>query len=115
VFDDPQVQIRYIANDRNLSDTVPEQHPFAPLPPKPEVFHAAQTVATKMWPGTPLLPTTASGASDTVYTGAVGLPTYGVSGIDTERKDHREHGRDERVRVASFFRGVQFYYDFLNS
>src|SRR6185369_4996680 len=30
VFEDPQVQIRYIANDRDVSDTVPEQASFAP-------------------------------------------------------------------------------------
>jgi acetylornithine deacetylase/succinyl-diaminopimelate desuccinylase-like protein len=77
------------------------------------VFHAAQTVAAKIWPGTPLFPTMANGASDAVHTMAVGLPTYGVSGIEAERNDHREHGTDERVPVASFFRGVQFYYDFL--
>jgi len=113
VFDDPQLQIRYIADDHDASDTVPEQHPFAPPPPNPEVFHAAQTVAAKIWPGTPLFPTMANGASDAVHTMAVGLPTYGVSGIEAERNDHREHGTDERVPVASFFRGVQFYYDFL--
>src|SRR6185437_6091320 len=56
VFDDPQLQIRYIADDHDASDTVPEQHPFAPPPPNPEVFHAAQTVAAKIWPGTPLFP-----------------------------------------------------------
>jgi len=113
VFDDPQLRIRYIADDHDASDTVPEQHPFAPPPPNPEVFHAAQTVAAKIWPGTPLFPTMANGASDAVHTMAVGLPTYGVSGIEAERNDHREHGTDERVPVASFFRGVQFYYDFL--
>ena len=113
VFDDPQVQIRYIADDHHVSDAVPEQHPFAPPPPNPEVFHAARTVSAKTWPGTPLFPTMANGASDAVHTMAVGLPTYGVSGIETERDDHREHGTDERVPVGSFFKGVQFYYDFL--
>ncbi|HTM37027.1 MAG TPA: M20/M25/M40 family metallo-hydrolase [Terriglobales bacterium] len=113
VFDDAQVQIRYIASNGDLSDTVTVQRAFAPPPPNPEVFHAVKTIAAKTWPGTPLFPTMATGASDAVYTMAVGLPTYGVSGIETERNDHREHGRDERVPAASFFRGVQFYYDFL--
>jgi acetylornithine deacetylase/succinyl-diaminopimelate desuccinylase-like protein len=44
-----------------------------------------------------------------------GLPTYGVSGVAIERNDHREHGKDERVPVESFYRGVDFYYQFMKT
>ena len=57
----------------------------------------------------------ATGASDGVFTMAAGMPTYGVSGLEIERDDHREHGRDERVPVESFYRGVDFYYRFLKT
>ena len=68
-----------------------------------------------MWPGIPVFPTMATGASDGVYTMNAGLPTYGVSGVEAERNDHREHGRDERVPVESFYKGVDFYYQFLKT
>jgi acetylornithine deacetylase/succinyl-diaminopimelate desuccinylase-like protein len=68
-----------------------------------------------MWPGVPVIPTMATGASDGVYTMAAGLPTYGVSGVEIERDDHREHGRDERVRAESFYKGVDFYYQFMKT
>jgi acetylornithine deacetylase/succinyl-diaminopimelate desuccinylase-like protein len=55
----------------------------------------------------------ATGASDGVFTMAAGMPTYGVSGVEQERDDHREHGRDERTPQQAFYRGVAFYYQFL--
>jgi len=113
IVSDPQIQVHYVTSDGQILDSIPEQHAFSPPPPNPEVFQAATTVAAKMWPGTPLFPTMATGASDGVHTMAADLPTYGLSGVETERDDHREHGRDERLSITSFFRGVQFYYDFI--
>src|SRR5215469_8383968 len=113
VFADPKVQIRYITNAREVADTIPDERSFAPPPPRKDVFYAIETVAQKMWPGIPVFPTMATGASDGVYTMAAGMPTYGVSGVAMERDDHREHGRDERVPVGAFDRGAEFYYHFL--
>ena len=110
---DPKIQIRYITNAGEVVDTIPDARSFAPPPPRPDVFSAIETVAQKMWPGIPVFPTMATGASDGVYTMAAGMPTYGVSGVAMERDDHREHGRDERVPVEAFDRGVEFYYHFL--
>ena len=110
---DPKVQIRYITNAREVADTIPDERSFAPPPPRKDVFYAIETVAQKMWPGIPVFPTMATGASDGVYTMAAGMPTYGVSGVAMERDDHREHGRDERVPVGAFDRGAEFYYHFL--
>jgi acetylornithine deacetylase/succinyl-diaminopimelate desuccinylase-like protein len=45
----------------------------------------------------------------------VGLPTYGVAGIAVDRGDVRAHGRDERVRVSSFYRGNEFFYRYLKA
>jgi acetylornithine deacetylase/succinyl-diaminopimelate desuccinylase-like protein len=36
-----------------------------------------------------------------------------VSGEQYERDDIRAHGKDERMEVGSFARGVDFYYVFL--
>jgi acetylornithine deacetylase/succinyl-diaminopimelate desuccinylase-like protein len=53
------------------------------------------------------------GASDSIYTMAAGMPSYGVSGIAIETNDDRAHARDERLQVDSFYRGVTFYYRLL--
>ena len=115
VFADPKIEIRYITNAGEVVDNIPDQRSFAPPPPRPEVFDSIKTVAAKMWPGIPVFPTMATGASDGVYTMAAGMPTYGVSGVEVERNDHREHGRDERVPVEAFYKGVDFYYQFMKT
>jgi acetylornithine deacetylase/succinyl-diaminopimelate desuccinylase-like protein len=63
-----------------------------------------------MWPGVPIVPVMEAGATDGVYTRAAGIPTYGISGIFNDINDDRSHGRDERVPIASFYEGVEFYY-----
>ncbi|MDT4947357.1 MAG: hypothetical protein QOH14_4090 [Pseudonocardiales bacterium] len=112
---DAKIEIRYITNAGEVLASIPDERSFAPPPPRPEVFQAIESVAAKMWPGVPVFPTMATGASDGVYTMNAGLPTYGVSGVAIERNDHREHGRDERVPVESFYRGVDFYYQFMKT
>jgi acetylornithine deacetylase/succinyl-diaminopimelate desuccinylase-like protein len=72
-------------------------------------------VAAKLWPGAPVLPIMETGASDSIYTMAAGIPSYGVSGIAVDRDDIRAHGRDERVKIDSYYTGVEFYYQFLKS
>jgi acetylornithine deacetylase/succinyl-diaminopimelate desuccinylase-like protein len=114
-FADSKIEIRYITNAGEILASIPDQRSFAPPPPRPEVFEAIESVAAKMWPGVPVFPTMATGASDGVYTMNAGLPTYGVSGVAIERNDHREHGKDERVPVESFYRGVDFYYQFMKT
>jgi acetylornithine deacetylase/succinyl-diaminopimelate desuccinylase-like protein len=112
---DPKMEIRYITNAGDVVDSIPDQGAFAPPPPRPDVFDALRSVSAKLWPGIPIFPTMATGASDGVFTMAAGMPTYGVSGVEQERDDHREHGRDERVSQEAFYRGVDFYYLFLKT
>jgi acetylornithine deacetylase/succinyl-diaminopimelate desuccinylase-like protein len=52
----------------------------------------------------------ATGASDSVYTMAAGMPSYGISGVAIETNDVRAHGRDERLPIGSFYQGLDFYY-----
>ncbi|HZR66145.1 MAG TPA: M20/M25/M40 family metallo-hydrolase [Terriglobales bacterium] len=112
---DPKVEIRYITNAGEVLDSIPDQRSFAPPPPRAEVFDSIKTVAAKMWPGIPVFPTMATGASDGVYTMNAGMPTYGISGVEMERDDHREHGQDERVPTEAFYKGVDFYYQFMKT
>jgi acetylornithine deacetylase/succinyl-diaminopimelate desuccinylase-like protein len=51
------------------------------------------------------------GATDGRALRAAGIPTYGVQGFFFDRDDIRFHGRDERIRVQSFFEGHAFLYD----
>ena len=115
IFADPKVELRYITNAREVLDTIPDERSYSPPPPRADVMAAVNSSAEELWPGIPVFPTMATGASDGVYTMAAGLPTYAISGVGVERDDHREHGRDERIPVASFYKGVDFYYQFLKT
>ena len=44
-----------------------------------------------------------------------GIPTYGVSALGQDPDDYRAHGRDERIRVADFYRSVEYWYRLLRA
>jgi acetylornithine deacetylase/succinyl-diaminopimelate desuccinylase-like protein len=56
-----------------------------------------------------------AGASDSIYTMAAGLPSYGIGGVGIDFDDVRAHGRDERLRVSAFYESVEFYYLYLTA
>ncbi|MGH9430010.1 MAG: M20/M25/M40 family metallo-hydrolase [Terriglobia bacterium] len=115
VLDDPKIAVRYVATGGQVLDRAPDSKALPPVKLNPEVMRPLERVAAAMWPRAPVVPTMATGASDGVYTNAAGLPTYGISGVAIDVNDVRAHGRDERVRVESFYRGVDFYYRFLKA
>jgi acetylornithine deacetylase/succinyl-diaminopimelate desuccinylase-like protein len=115
LFGDSKLTVEYVADDGTVSATAPNRESLAPPPPLPEVFDPLREVTAEMWPGIPVIPTMEAGASDSIYTMMAGLPSYGVSGVGVDFDDVRAHGRDERVRVESFYQGVEFYYLYLKA
>jgi acetylornithine deacetylase/succinyl-diaminopimelate desuccinylase-like protein len=110
---DPKIKVQFRENNNQLLDHGSDRHSYVPPAPRQEVFSAIDKVVAGMWPGIPVLPAMSTGASDGVYTNAAGMPTYAVSGVAYDRDDIRAHGKDERERAESFYRGVDFYYQFL--
>ena len=59
----------------------------------------------------PIIPTMLGGATDSRFFRSLGVPAYGVSGLFMDpTTDARAHGRDERMRVQSYFEGQEFLY-----
>ncbi len=114
IIADPKVAVSYDDHGRVL-DSAPNGQALPPVKLRPEVMQTLDEIAGEMWPGTPVIPTMATGASDGVYTNAAGMPTYGISGVAIDTDDVRAHGRDERLRVESFYQGVDFYYRYLRA
>jgi acetylornithine deacetylase/succinyl-diaminopimelate desuccinylase-like protein len=115
VFADPKVEVGYVDNSGRVLDSAPNAQALPTVELRPEVMQTLEEIAGELWPGTPVIPTMATGASDGVYTNAAGMPTYGISGVAIDMNDVRAHGRDERLRVESFFQGVDFYYRYLKA
>ena len=113
VLANPMIAVRYIAQGGEVLETAESKHGMLPPPMRPDVLHAAEKVVGSMWPGTPVIPMMAVGASDAVYANATGMPVYLVSGQELDRDNIRAHGQDERLPVDSFYREVDFGYRFL--
>jgi len=79
-------------------------------PPTKELLGSVEKVVHSMWPGVPVIPAMAAGASDSIFTRNAGIPSYGVSGAWADVDDDRAHGRDERRKIDSFYQSVEFTY-----
>ena len=79
-------------------------------PPDAALFKRFAKVVAQEWPGVEITPHMDLGASDSIYTRAVGIPSYGMSAIWSDTDDNRAHGRDERIGETRFYEGVEFSY-----
>jgi acetylornithine deacetylase/succinyl-diaminopimelate desuccinylase-like protein len=115
IFADPSVRVQYKDDAGNLFDKGTERVSPAPPPLREDIFGPLKKVVGEMYPGMPILPQMETGASDSVYTIAKGIPSYGINGVAIDTNDVRAHARDERVKVSSFDAGVEFYYRYLKA
>ena len=113
VISDPAIQVHYVNNDGSIADSPPSTPVFTAHPLRQDVLTIVEKITNEIWPGTPVIPTMALGASDGIFTSAAGMPTYIVGGVAVDWDDDREHGKDERVGVESFYQGVDFFYEFM--
>jgi len=110
---DAKVEVSLLNDDGKPSDAEVNDVSVSPPPLNAEVFVALHRVAAAMWPKIPVIPQMETGATDSKYTMAAGIPSYGFSGMGIDEDDSRAHGRDERIGVESFYRGAEFQYQFL--
>lgn len=115
ILDDPKIKVGYVDPTGQVLDRAPSGEALPPVQLRPEMMKPLDEIAARMWPGAPVVPTMSTGASDGIYTNAAGIPTYGVSGVGIDMDDERAHGKDERVRVESFYQGLDFYYRYLKA
>jgi acetylornithine deacetylase/succinyl-diaminopimelate desuccinylase-like protein len=74
----------------------------------PELLSAVTQLTARSWGSIPVIPTMSTGATDGRFLRAAGIPTYGVSGIFSESGETNAHGRDEKLRVKSYYDGLAF-------
>jgi acetylornithine deacetylase/succinyl-diaminopimelate desuccinylase-like protein len=113
VVNDPQLTVRYIADDGTVSERATDERAVAPAAMRPDVLKALNRLAAAAWPGVKVLPSLDEASSDAKYTMAAGLPTYTFGGVAVDRDDVGAHGRDERVAVAEFYKWNRFFYRYV--
>lgn len=83
----------------------------SPAPPlTPAILGPIEKLTQDMWPGVPVVPAMAAGATDGRFFTPIGIPTYGVSGIFADGATTNAHGLNERIRVQSLMEGREFLY-----
>jgi acetylornithine deacetylase/succinyl-diaminopimelate desuccinylase-like protein len=99
VVDDPQIKVTFVNPPEKVSPPPPlTQAVLAPI----------EKITQKMWPGVPVVPTMAAGATDGRFLTPNGIATYGVSGIFADPETTNAHGLNERVKVTSLYEGRTF-------
>ena len=109
---DVQREIASVLADDKIS-VAPTGDPGMQSPPPqltPRILGPVHQVAESIWPGVPLVPTMATGATDGRFLNASGVPTYGLSGIFADAEGSHAHGLNERIRVQSLLDGRRFLY-----
>ncbi len=81
-----------------------------PAPINASLLAATTQLTNKMFNNVPVIPTMSTGATDGRFLRAAGIPTYGVSGIFSSPGETNAHGRDEKLRIKSFYDGLDFLY-----
>ena len=90
--------------------------PIAQVPPlDPAVIGPMKQLSARYFPGVPVVPTMSTGATDGVYTGSVGIPTYGVSGLWMDPDYNGIHGLNERMEVLSLYTGRDYLTDLVKA
>ncbi|NWK97307.1 peptidase M20 [Sphingobium lactosutens] len=98
---DPRVKVA-LADPPQSKSSAPEL--------TPQIMGPIEALTGEMWPGVPVIPRLATGATDGRFTNAAGIPTYGVSGMFADPDGQGVHGLNERIRVKSLMDGRAFLY-----
>ncbi len=100
VVADPRILVAPLGNYERAGESAPD----------PKLFAKLTKVVDSMWPGVPVVPVMAAGASDSIFTRNAGMPSYGIGGGWNDMSDIRMHGRNERMSQQGFYEEVEFTY-----
>jgi acetylornithine deacetylase/succinyl-diaminopimelate desuccinylase-like protein len=113
-LEEVQATIQRVVNDTAIRVTLmketAEKFGVAPDPIDPTLLASTLALTKQTWGDIPVIPTMSTGATDGRFLRAVGIPTYGVSGIFSQPGESNAHGRDEKLRVRSYYEGLEFLY-----
>jgi carboxypeptidase PM20D1 len=100
VADDPKMQIQFIPTGTTASP---------PSPMRADVTAAVKEGLAAGYPGVPIIPSMASGASDSMWFRVRGVPSYGVAPIFIKDSDDFSHGLNERTQLSNIVHGVAYW------
>jgi acetylornithine deacetylase/succinyl-diaminopimelate desuccinylase-like protein len=99
---------RVVADTAVVVAPVDSATPSPPTPVDSAFFAAVGRAVRAAWEPLPVIPFMDTGASDGLFLRQVGIPTYIFWPLFDREDDMRAHGRDERISVEEFARGLGF-------
>jgi acetylornithine deacetylase/succinyl-diaminopimelate desuccinylase-like protein len=78
-------------------------------PMRQDVIAALTDAMAATYPGVPVFPSMASGASDSMWFRSHGVPSYGASPTFMKPSDEFSHGLNERMPVSNIAPGINYY------
>jgi acetylornithine deacetylase/succinyl-diaminopimelate desuccinylase-like protein len=103
--------LKHVVNDPQIKISIVDSSITGPLSPlRNDIVEIVDKLTADMWPGVIVVPSMTTGASDGRFLRREGIPVYGISGIFSDIDDTRAHGRDERIGVKEYYKGVEFMY-----
>jgi len=84
-------------------------------PLREDLMTALKGAVAKRFPGVPVVPFMEAGATDSLFFRAVGVPSYGVSGLMQKTEDRVPHGLNERVPVAGIASAEAYWLDLVKA
>ncbi len=108
--DDVQATLQRLAGGKVEVTQVGTARPSDPSPMRPDVVAAVTAAVHADYPGVPIVPEMAAYATDGSRFRAAGIPTYGVSSLFIKGSDDFSHGLNERIPVASFYAGLEYWH-----
>ena len=112
---DVEAVLRRLAGEKVTVTVIEPPIASPPSTLTPALLSRLEPLVAKHWPNIPVIPVMQAGATDGMFTRSIGIPTYGVSAIDSNPDDVRAHGRDERVGVKSFYTATGFWLELMRT
>lgn len=106
VMGNEKIAIRYGRDDKPLAK---------PPALDPRLIGPMEKLAAKYFPGVPVIPAMSTGATDAVYTGGAGIPTYGVPSAWADPDGNGTHGLNERLQIKGVYTGRDYLHELVKT
>ncbi len=84
-------------------------------PLRPDIMNAVTAAVQARYPGIAVVPSMSSGATDSVFYRALGIPSYGTAALFMKSSDSYAHGLNERVPVAAIPGALQQWHQVITT
>ena len=108
---DVMVKLKEVAAEpaMTIKDVTEGAVPNDASPMRPGFVAAVTRAMNKVYPGVPILPSMAAGASDSMWFRYHHVPSYGASPVFIKESDDFSHGLNERTPVSNIPPAITYY------